>query len=83
MVNLGELDFATTFVNPESLDRALRARLAEPQRCGDERAGDAVSVPSPRLLLRRRSRIRTPAKPVFNRITGLRDTWAKMKNRGA
>jgi len=77
MVNLGELDFRT-FVNPESLE-VLTGALAEPsvaamaagQRCQFLRHGYFCAD----------EKDSRPGKPVFNRITGLRDTWAKMKNR--
>ncbi len=45
---------------------------------GATRAGDAVPVRAPRLLLRRPRPI-GPARPVFNRTVTLRDTWAKIE----
>ena len=78
MVNLGDLGFRD-FVNPEScvvLDRALAepaaAQLDAGERCQFLRHGYFVAD----------EKDSAPGEPVFNRITGLRDTWAKVKNKG-
>lgn len=77
MVNLGDLDFRD-FVNPDScvvLDRALAepaaARLSAGERCQFLRHGYFCAD----------EQDSAPGSPVFNRITGLRDTWAKVKQR--
>ncbi len=75
MVNLGELDFRD-FVNPESrtiVDRALAepavARLQAGDRCQFLRHGYfCVDANDTR-----------PERMVMNRITGLRDSWAKAR----
>ncbi len=77
MVNLGDLDFRD-FLNPESKSVLASAR-AEPavaeyapgDRCQFLRHGYFVAD-----LIDHQS-----DSPVFNRITGLRDTWAKKKDR--
>ncbi|MFW5718413.1 MAG: glutamine--tRNA ligase/YqeY domain fusion protein [Spirochaetota bacterium] len=77
MVNLGDLEFRD-FVNPEScvvVDGALAepaaAKLSAGERCQFLRNGYFIAD----------EKDSTPGRPVFNRITGLRDTWAKVKQR--
>ncbi|MFW6293158.1 MAG: glutamine--tRNA ligase/YqeY domain fusion protein [Spirochaetota bacterium] len=77
MVNLGDLEFRD-FVNPEScvvVDGALAepaaAKLSAGERCQFLRNGYFIAD----------EKVSTPGRPVFNRITGLRDTWAKVKQR--
>ncbi|MFW5784247.1 MAG: glutamine--tRNA ligase/YqeY domain fusion protein, partial [Spirochaetota bacterium] len=77
MVNLGDLEFRD-FVNPEScvvVDGALAepaaVKLSAGERCQFLRNGYFIAD----------EKVSTPGRPVFNRITGLRDTWAKVKQR--
>ncbi len=79
MVNLGDLDFRD-FVNPEScvvLDRALAepaaTQLSAGERCQFLRNGYFIAD----------EKESKPGKPVYNRITGLRDTWSKKQKRRA
>jgi glutaminyl-tRNA synthetase len=79
MVNLGDLDFRD-FVNPNSLEVIPRA-LAEP-------AATRISAGDRCQFLRHGyfcvdEKDSTPDRMVFNRITGLRDTWSKMKKKQA
>ncbi|MFW5718290.1 MAG: glutamine--tRNA ligase/YqeY domain fusion protein [Spirochaetota bacterium] len=77
MINLGDNDFRD-FVNPDSLQVATgamaeptAARMGSGERCQFLRHGYfCVDVKDS-----------APERPVFNRITGLRDTWAKVKQR--
>ena len=79
MVNLGDLDFRD-FVNPEScvvLDGALAepaaTQLSAGERCQFLRNGYFIAD----------EKESKPGKPVYNRITGLRDTWSKKQKRQA
>ena len=68
----------TANLNPNSLevDHRREARAVAGQR----RAGQPLPVRAPGLLLRR-SAIRSPGKPVFNRTVALKDTWAKIEKK--
>ncbi len=67
-----------TDVNPNSLEVA--ERLQAGAGAGRREAVRALSVRTPRILLRR-SRFEARS-PVFNRTVALRDTWAKIEKRG-
>jgi glutaminyl-tRNA synthetase len=77
MVNLGDHDFRD-FLNPDSMQVVSNA-LAEPAA--------AAMGPGERCQFLRHGyfcvdeKHSTAERPVFNRITGLRDTWAKMSRK--
>ena len=77
MVNLGDLDFRD-FLNPESNVVLTEAR-AEPA-IATYRAGDRCQFLRHGYFVADQKDHSGDA-PVFNRITPLRDTWAKQKNR--
>jgi glutaminyl-tRNA synthetase len=71
-------DFAA-YLNPQSLEVIAEARV-EPALATDN-AGDAVQFERQGYFCRDPDS--TPARPVFNRTVGLRDTWAKISGSGS